>query len=110
MRNETVKRVTLWVLSIGGWAWAVGTATWAILEYDPQHGHFAPQWMSLSVFLSMGIAIAAGVSIGRFNSVHSLARIFEAGMLTSKIERNTRVIDELMAEREKDEKEKGNSP
>lgn len=83
--SETFKRVALWVLSLGGWGWAIGVATWAIIEFDPQHGRFAPQWTSLSVFLSMGVAIAAGVSIGRINSVRTLARIFDAGMMAQKV-------------------------
>lgn len=78
--NETMKRVTLWIVSVGGWLYAVGTACWATLEYDPNHGNFAPQWMGLSVFLSMGFAIASGVSLGRINSVRTLARIFQSGM------------------------------
>lgn len=82
--NETVKRVALWVISLGGWSWAIGAATWAVLEFDPSKGNFAPQWLSLSVFLSMGFAIAAGVSLGRINSVRTLAQIFQAGMDTAE--------------------------
>lgn len=84
--NETVKRVALWVVALGGWGWAVGAATWAVIEFDPSKGHFAPQWLSLSVFLSMGFAIAAGVSIGRIHSVRTLTAIFQAGMMAKKIE------------------------
>jgi hypothetical protein len=93
--NETVRRVILWIVSLGGWSWAIGAATWAVLEFDPSEGHFAPQWLSLSVFLSMGFAIAAGVTIGRLNSVRTLSDIFRAGTLSERIERNTKMIDEL---------------
>jgi hypothetical protein len=82
--NETVRRVALWVVAIGGWGWAVGAATWAVFVFDPNHGHFAPQWLSLSVFLSMGFAIAAGAAIGRINSVRTLTAIFNAGMLAKQ--------------------------
>lgn len=93
--NETVKRVALWVISIGGWGWAVGAATWAVLEFDPNHGNFAPQWLGLSVFLSMGFAIAAGVSIGRLNSVRTLTKVFGAGALSEQVKSNSKILDEL---------------
>lgn len=83
--NETCRRIVLWTVSLGGWGYAVGMAIWATLEYDPQHGRFAPQWMTLSVFLSMGFALAAGVAVGRINSVRTLSRIFDAGMLAQEV-------------------------
>lgn len=91
--NETGKRVFLWTVSVVGWLWAVGVATWAVLEFNPQAGHFAPQWASLSVFLAMGFAIAAGVSLGRINSVRTLARIFDAGMMAQKVRDESRNDD-----------------
>ena len=83
--NETYRRVALWIVSLGGWSWAISIAVWATVNFDPSQGRFAPQWASLSVFLAMGMAIAAGVSLGRISSTRSLTRIFEAGMMAQRL-------------------------
>lgn len=84
--NETVRRTLLWVASLVGWSYTVAIATWATVNFDPSKGHFAPQWVGLSAFISMGIAIAAGVTLGRMSSLRTLAQIFEAGMIAQRLE------------------------
>lgn len=78
--TETIKRIALRAVAVGGWLYAIAISTWATLNFDPSAGRFAPQWMTLSVFLAMGFAIASGVALGRITSVRTLVNIFNAGM------------------------------
>jgi hypothetical protein len=97
--NETARRIALWTTALGGWGYAVGCAVWAMLEFDPAGDDFLPPWVTLSVFLAMGCAIAAGVALGRINSVRTLSKVFDAGMISARIDRNAHMIDILAAAR-----------
>lgn len=73
--TEEQRRITLWVLSICGWLYAVAAATWDALD------DAAPSILRLTVILSMGVAIATGAALGRMQSVRTLTQVFHAGMI-----------------------------
>jgi hypothetical protein len=82
--KEEHRRIALVVIAVGGWLGALGIAVWAVANFNPQHGRFAPQWVTLSIIILMGSAIAAGVAAGRMNSVRALTKVFNAGMLVGQ--------------------------
>jgi hypothetical protein len=79
MREEHRRALALF-FTVGGWLASLGLALFASLNYNPNQGRFAPQWMTLTVFITMGIAIAGGVALGRLRSVEILTRVFQAGL------------------------------
>jgi hypothetical protein len=80
MREEHRRALALF-FTVGGWLASFGLALYATLNYNPSQGKFAPQWVTLSVFLSMGVAIAGGVALGRLRSVQVLTKVFQAGII-----------------------------
>lgn len=80
MREEHRRALALF-FTVGGWTASFGLALWATLNYNPSQGRFAPQWVTLSVFMAMGIAIAGGVALGRLRSVQVLTKVFQAGII-----------------------------
>jgi len=76
--TEEQRRVTLWVLAVAGWLYAIAAATW-----DTVDDH-SPAILRLTVILSMGVAIATGAALGRMQSVKTLTQVFNAGMLVHR--------------------------
>lgn len=82
--KEEVRRILLTVMAVGGWLAALGIGVWAVMNFDPQKHRFAPQWVTLSIIILMGTAIAAGAALGRMQSVRTLTKVFNAGVFVGE--------------------------
>lgn len=106
--TERIRRVTASVLQWAGWITSAGLGVWSEVQYDPNHGDFAPQWVNLAFVFALGVAITAsvvrsrmrlaGTIIGAMRIGHEVARQDASRQieeLAKTIARNTDAIDEL---------------
>lgn len=77
--TEPARRGTAIVLQWGGWLTTIGVFIYATLEFDPNHGNFAPQWVPFAFILSMGIAIAGTLVRSRMRLTDTIMNAFKAG-------------------------------
>lgn len=73
-------RAAVW----GGMISSLGFGIYATVAFDPEHGRFAPQWLSL-IFIYLGlVGVIGGVSASRMKLGDTLADIgtaaFKAGV------------------------------
>lgn len=97
--NITAMRAVALVSMWGGWLGSAALGLWSILEYDPNHGHFAPQWVGLAFIFLIGVAIAGTSSAARFRMAETIVGAFKAG-LGAQDKRD----DERRADRKDDDK------
>lgn len=81
---ESARRATASVLQWGSWMGAVFLLIWAPLTYNPSKGHFAPQWVSLTFILLIGIAIAATTARSRMRLSDTIVSAMQVGFDASK--------------------------
>jgi hypothetical protein len=89
--TEALRRVAASVIMWGGWGGCIGLGTWAIVEFDPNHGDFAPQWVGLGFILLMGVAIAGTLARSRMRLTHAILTAFRAGVDSANEETDRRV-------------------
>ena len=77
--TEPIRRGTAVFLQWGGWLCTIGVFIYATLEFDPNHGDFAPQWVPFAFILSMGIAIAGTLVRSRMRLTDTIIKAFRAG-------------------------------
>jgi hypothetical protein len=64
----------------GGWAGSLALGIWSVIEYDPNHGHFAPQWVGLAFIFLVGVAIAASSARARHKLSDQIVQAFRIGL------------------------------
>lgn len=77
--TEPIRRMSAATLQWAGWLTCVGLGTWSIVAFDPNHGHFAPQWLGLTFIFALGVAIAASVVRSRMRMTKAILGAFKAG-------------------------------
>lgn len=77
--TEPVRRIIALVLQWGGWISCIGIFAYATTYFDPNHGHFAPQWVGFGFILSMGIGIAGTLVRSRMRLTQTIVDAFKAG-------------------------------
>lgn len=70
----------------GGWLGSAALGLWSILEYDPNHGHFAPQWVGLVFIFLIGVAIAGSAASSRYKMADTIVGAFKAGLEGAKMQ------------------------
>jgi hypothetical protein len=79
-KRESLRRALAVVAMMGGWAAALGIFAYATLEFDPNHGDFAPQWVGFTFILCIGIAIAGSSARARMRLSDTIVQAFKAGL------------------------------
>jgi hypothetical protein len=82
--TEPARRVMASVCQWGGWLSTVGFGLYAVVEFDPNHGHFAPQWVTFVWIFSMGVAIAGTLVRSRMRLTKTILSAFSAGQAAAR--------------------------
>lgn len=80
MFTEGFRRATAFWAMLGGWFGALGVLLYGTLSYDPNHMHFAPEWVSLAFIGLLGVAIGATTARARMRLSDTIVQAFRAGM------------------------------
>jgi hypothetical protein len=78
-RNVGTGRIVASVAMWGGWFGSAGLGLFAVMNYDPNHLRFAPQWVSLAYIFLVGVAIAGTSVVSRLKLAQTIRDAFEAG-------------------------------
>jgi len=81
---ESVRRVGADVLQWGGWGGAVFLLVWGTMNYDPSKGEFAPQWVSFTFILCIGLAIAGTTVKARMRLSDTIIAAMKMGFQISE--------------------------
>jgi hypothetical protein len=84
MVTEKVRRFGAALAMWGGWLGALGFFTYGTLSFDPNHMHFAPQWVSFAFIGLIGVAIAGSTARSRMRLSDTIVKTFEAGFKASE--------------------------
>lgn len=57
---------------------------WSEINYDPNHGDFAPQWVGLAFIFLIGVAIAASGARARHRLSDTIVEAFRIGLRNGK--------------------------
>lgn len=104
--TEPARRIVAAVLQWGGWATCVGVFVYATVDFDPNHGDFAPQWVGFAFILSMGVGIAASIVRSRMRLTKAVITAFTAGLAAQKEatdQRVERIVRRLDGRKNEDE-------
>lgn len=77
---ERTRRLLAIVGMWGGWAGAMGLGVWSVVDYDPNHGDFAPDWVGLAFIFLIGVAIAASSARARQKLSAQIIEAFRIGL------------------------------
>lgn len=91
MRNgrdtEPLRRIVAAVFQWGGWITCIGVFVYATSQFDPNHGNFAPQWVSFTFIFSIGVAIAGTLVRSRMRLTQTILSAFRAGAASERSRR-----------------------
>jgi hypothetical protein len=93
MDTEPLRRIVATVLQWGGWLTNIALFVYATLEFDPNHGHFAPQWVGFGFIFSMGVGVAATLVKSRMRLSRSILGAFKEGRKSSRDDTDQRVAE-----------------
>lgn len=77
--SEPLRRIGASILQWGGWLSTLGFGLYSVIEFDPNHGNFAPQWLTFVWIVSMGLAIAGTLVRSRMRLTKTILHAFKAG-------------------------------
>lgn len=78
--DERKLRILAIIGAWGGWLGSMGIGIWSEVAYDPNHGHFAPQWVGLAFIFLVGVAIAATGARSRHRLSDNIVDAFRIGL------------------------------
>lgn len=82
--TELARRFTAATLQWGGWSTCIGVFVYGATQFDPNHGVFAPQWVSFTFIFSMGVAIAGTLVRSRMRLTQTIIGVFQAGQQSER--------------------------
>ena len=91
---ENVRRVLASILQWGGWLGCLALFFWATNTYNPNKGHFAPQWVGFAFIFSLGVAIAGTTARSRMRITDTIVSAFKVGMSTAE-EQRAAMVEQL---------------
>lgn len=98
--TEPIRRVLAGVAQWGGWAASVGLLVYSI-QFHPEKGDFAPQWVGLTFVMCIGVAIAGTLVRSRMRLTNTIMAAFRAGAsLRAKQEANAAARESSQSIRE----------
>lgn len=80
MTLEKLRRALAVVGMWGGWLGSAGLGLWSVIDYDPNHGDFAPDWVGLLFIFLIGVAIAASSARARHKLSDTIIEAFRIGL------------------------------
>lgn len=81
--SEEARRIIAGVCMYGGWAGGALIFLYATLKYNPNQGHFAPQWVGFSFFFLLFIGIAGTLVRSRMRLSRTIQDAMRMGMIAS---------------------------
>lgn len=78
-RAETARRAAASFFQWAGWGYAFGIFLYATLNYNPNQGDFAPQWVGFTFIGSLCIGIAGTLVRSRMRLTDTIVSAFTAG-------------------------------
>lgn len=88
--TEPIRRVGASLLQWGGWAASIGLGIYSI-QFHPEKGEFAPQWVGLAFVFAIGLAITGSLVRSRMRLSHTILSAFKAGRSAQRDETGERV-------------------
>lgn len=82
--DENLRRVMASLLMWGGWIGASLIFAWATLQYDPNAGQFAPQWVGFTFIGLLCVAIAGTLVRSRMRLQDTIIHAFTIGIMAAK--------------------------
>ena len=89
--TEPFRRVAASVLQWVAWATSAGVFIYATVKFDPDHGHFAPQWVPFAFIMSIGVGVSATLVRSRFRLTRAILGAFTQGREAAREETDQRV-------------------
>jgi hypothetical protein len=77
---DRIRRVAIIVAVWGSWSGSMALGIWSVVDYDPNHGDFAPQWVGLAFIFLIGVAIAATSARARQKLSDQIVAAFKIGL------------------------------
>lgn len=77
---ERTRRVLAVLAMWGSWAAAMALGVWSVVDYDPNSGDFAPDWVGLTFIFLIGVAIAATSARSRQRMSDQIIEAFRIGL------------------------------
>lgn len=115
-RLEQARRAAALFLVFGGWCGSMLLGLWAVIEFNPSKGEFAPQWVGFGYIALIGVAVAASTARSRMRMTDTIVGAFATGQKladdrwemiirsqTSHPDRLTRELERIEAEQEGNE-------
>lgn len=87
--TEPTRRLVAVLLQWGGWLSTIGFGLYTVVAYDPNHGNFAPQWVTFVWIFSMGVAIAGTLVRSRMRLTSTILSAFKAGQISADAQRDS---------------------
>lgn len=85
MDNETARRVLASSAMWGGWSVAGVVFAWATFVFNPNQGHFAPQWVGFTFIGALCVAIAGTLVRSRMRLQDTITKAFEIGLMSARV-------------------------
>lgn len=95
--TESFRRTGAAVLQWGGWGTGLGIWLYAIINYNPAGGRFAPQWVGLSFIVALFVGVAGTLVRSRMRLADTILGAFQAGMAVAR-EKDAKHHEEIMDE------------
>ena len=86
---ESVRRFGAALMMWAGWLGGLFLFTYALFNYNPSEGRFAPQWLSFSFFLCLFIAVAGTLVRSRMRLSDTIIAALKTGAEMNQQQTNT---------------------
>lgn len=88
--GEKFKRAATAFIAWGSWLAVALVFLYATVNYNPNKGEFAPQWVGFTFIALIGVAIAAGNALGRHKLSDTMLKVYRAGVETARLQSEER--------------------
>jgi hypothetical protein len=82
--DDTGWRVFGYITCFGGWAYSLAMLIYALIYTYQHNGHRAPEWVNLTYFLSLALAIVGSLVLARLKTTDIFIKVFQLGFKAGK--------------------------